>query len=170
MASNEEDAIAENLSLRRLLLAVAPDVPPLDDPPPEADPQDEAAPQDPPPETAPALMCTTFLSSAVSSLPAVEPAVMTMRDVLPNHIAAKWKHDPLADRSVLAADIYRRANEVAAGITALTALNSWFAEIGVPIQSQLSHAITSATGLLDADQIVELRAINRHANSAKHSF
>ena len=95
---------------------------------------------------------------------------MTMRDVLPNHIAVKWEHDSLADRSVLAADIYRRANEVVAGITALTALNSWFAEMGVPVQSQLSHAIKHATCLLPPDQILKLRAINRHANLAKHSF
>ena len=57
--------------------------PPLKTAPPlkAAPPQDEAAPQDPPPEAAPLLLCTTFLSAAVSSLPAVEPAVMTMRDV-----------------------------------------------------------------------------------------
>ena len=97
---------------------------------------------------------------------------MTMRDVLPNHLAVRWDHESLADRSVPAADIYRRANEVVAGITALTALNSWFAEIGVPVQSQLSHAIEKAvqSQLLPLHHIKELKDINRDANLAKHSF
>ena len=95
---------------------------------------------------------------------------MTMRDVLPNHLAVRWDHDSLADRSVPAADIYRRANEVVAGITALTALNSWFAEIRVPVQSQLSHAIEKAIPFLPPHHIKELRDINRRANFAKHSF
>ena len=97
---------------------------------------------------------------------------MTMRDVLPDQLAVRWDHESLADRSVPAADIYRRANEVVAGITALTALNSWFAEIGLPMQSQLSHAIEKAvqSQLLPLHHIKELKDINRHANLAKHSF